>query len=165
MKSLKVLCTIGILSLFSSCAYQEDRAAFFIDNQIIENLIIQRAFDENNSLNEDIYQNVTLDLTASESYDKYILRLTQLDVTKFECNFSNYQGIIENGKLYLDDILLGDFNAGIDHVHIEDPEVLQRISELFLERTVLDFTFIGESNTEHFLSVNVEVEMKGTFVH
>ena len=163
MKSLKVLCAIGLLSLFSSCTYQEDRAAFFIDNQFNESLIIQRVMDESDlGQNTNIYQNVLLDLTASESYEKYILRLTQLDI---ECNFSDYQGTIENGKLYLDDILLGDFNANVDHVRVNDAEVLQRIEELFLERTALDFTFVGESQTEHFLSVSIELEMKGTFVH
>jgi hypothetical protein len=164
MKSFKVLCAIGVLSFFFSCAYQEDRAAFFIDNQLNENLIIQRVLDESD-LNTDIYQNVTLDLTTSESYDKYILRLTQLDITKLECSFSNYLGHIENGKLYLDDVLLGNFTASMDPIYIEDPVILQRIEELFLERTALDFTFVGESTTEHFLSVNVEIEMKGTFVH
>jgi hypothetical protein len=166
MKSLKVLCAVGILSLFSSCAYQEDRAAFFIENQLSENLIIERAFNEMNSTADtDIYRNVTLDLTTSESYDKYILRLTQLDISKFEFNFSDYQGNIENGKLFLDDLLLGDFNASMDRFSIEDPDILQRIEELFLERTALDLTFVGESDTAHFLSVSVQVEMKGTFVH
>ena len=90
MKSLKVLCAIGILFFFSSCTYQEDRAAFFIDNQLNENLIIQSVFDETSNTDVDIYQNVSLDLTTSESYNKYILRLTQLDITKFECSFSDY---------------------------------------------------------------------------
>ena len=72
---------------------------------------------------------------------------------------------IENGKLYVDDILLGDFSANLDHVRVEVSETLELIEQLFLERTALDFTFVGESNTTHFLSVNVTVEMKGTFVH
>lgn len=164
MKSLKVLCAIGLLSLFFSCTYQEDRAAFFIENQLNENLIIQRSSETTLNL-EDIHQNVTLDLTTSESYDKYILRLTQLDITKFECSFSDYEGTIQNGKLYLEDILLGNFVTSLDHVLIEDPEVLDQIENLFLERTALDFTFVGESSTNHFLSVNVVVAMKGTFVH
>ena len=135
-----------------------------IENQLSENLTIQRVLDESD-MNTDIQQNVTLDLTTSEAYDKYILRLTQLDITKFECNFSNYQGTIENGKLYLEDILLGDFNSSLHNVHVDNAEVLQRIEELFLERTALEFTFVGESHTEHFLSVDIEVEMKGTFLH
>ena len=164
MKSLKVLCATGILSLFFSCAYQEDTAAFFIENQLNENLIIQRANDENVSSNT-IHQNVALDLTSSESYDKYILRLRELEITKFECSFSNYQGSIQNGKLYLDDVLLGDFNASLVHVSIEDVELLEQIETLFLEKTSLDFSFVGESDTDHFLSVDIAVEMKGTFVY
>jgi hypothetical protein len=164
MKSLKVLCAIGILSLFSFCSYQEDTAAFFIDNQLNEHLIIQRIPDESASSNQ-IDHHVVLDLTSSEAYKKYILRLTQLDITKFECNFSNYQGTIENGQLYIDDILLGNFSASLDHVLIEDEVLLEQIATLFLEKTSLDFSFVGESNTDHFLSVNVNIEMKGTFVH
>lgn len=164
MRSLKVLCAIGMASLLFSCAYQEDTAAFFINNQLNENLTILSAQEEG-SIGTNIEQGVTLDLTSSESYERYILRLTQLDVTKFQCSFSNYQGTINNGKLYLDDLELGDFHADLHQVSIEDPIVLERISELFLERTSLDFYFVGESSTEHALNVNINVEMKGTFVH
>jgi len=164
MRSLKVLCAIGMTSLPFSCAYQEDTAAFFINNQLNEDLIILSPQEES-SYGTNIEQGVTLDLTSSESYERYLLRLTQLDVTKFVCSFSNYQGTIENGKLYLDDLLLGDFHADLDEVSIQDPALLARISELFLERTSLDFYFVGESDTEHTLNVNVNVEMEGTFVH
>jgi len=165
MKSLKVLCAIGIVSLFfTSCAYQEDTAAFFIDNQLNESLVISQTQDETvTSVN--IQRQVALDITSSESYERYILRLTQLEISKFECNFSNYQGLIENGKMYLDDILLGDFDANLDHVTIQDPEMLSRIADLFLEKTTLDFSFVGESDTSLTLNVNINVEMKGTFVH
>lgn len=165
MRSLKVLCAIGIVSLFfTSCAYQEDTVAFFIDNQLNESLIISRTLDETASASN-IQRQVTLDITSSESYEKYILRLTQLEISKFECSFSNYQGVLENGKMYLDDILLGDFNASLDHVTIQDPEMLTRIADLFLEKTSVDFSFIGESDTNLTLNVNINVEMKGTFVH
>lgn len=164
MRSLRVLCAIGMATLLSSCAYQEDTAAFFIDNQLNEDLVIQNIQGES-TFDGNIEQGVTLDLTSSESYERYILRLTQLEITKFECNFSNYQGIIENGKLYLDDLLLGDFNPELESHTVEDPELLTRISELFLERTSLDFYFVGESNTDNQLNVNINVEMKGTFVH
>ena len=163
MKSLKVLCTIGILSLFFSCAYQEDTAAFFIENQLNESLIVQPSTDE--AASSDIYHDVQLDLTTSESFERYLLRLTDIKISKFTCSFSNYQGVIENGQLFVDGLLLGDFEAGMDHVNVEDPQVLRQIEELFLEKTTLDFSFVGESNTDHFLSVNVQVEMKGTFVH
>ncbi len=164
MRSLKVLCAIGIATLLSSCAYQEDTAAFFINNQLNEDLVILNVQGES-SFDSNIEQGVTLDLTSTESYERYILRLTQLEITKFECNFSNYQGVIENGKLYLDDLLLGDFNPDSDSHIVESPELLLRISELFLERTSLDFYFVGESNTDNALNVNINVEMKGTFVH
>lgn len=164
MRSLKALCVIGFVSLFFSCSYQENTAAFFIDNQLNEELLILSSQEEDSS-GVNIEQGVTLDLASSESYERYLLRLTQLEITKFECSFSNYQGIIENGKLYLDDVLLGDFHANLDYVSIEDTELLSRISELFLEKTSLDFYFIGESDTNHALNVHVNVEMKGTFVH
>jgi hypothetical protein len=164
MKSLKVLCAIGMATLLFSCAYQEDTAAFFIENQLNEDLVILNVQGES-TFDTNIEQGVTLDLTTSESYERYILRLTQLEITKFECIFSNYQGVIENGKLYLDDLLLGDFNPDAASHTVDDPALLSRISELFIERTSLDFYFVGESDTDHTLNVNINVEMKGTFVH
>jgi len=163
MKSLKALCAIGILSLFFSCSYQEDTAAFFIENQLNESLIVERVSNE--TLGNNIFHNVSLDLKSSESFERYLLRLTDIEITKFTCNFSDYQGIIENGQLFVDDLLLGNFVAGMDHVDIDDPQILRQIEELFIEKTALDFSFVGESNAHHFLSVNVQVEMKGTFVH
>lgn len=163
MKPLKVLCAIGILTLFFSCTYQEDSVAFFIDNQLNETLVVERT-PENTAANL-ISENVTLDLRSSESYEKYIRGLKELEVVRFVCNFNNYQGTIESGKLYLDDFLLGNFDPNLDHVSVEDPEVLSRIAELFLERTSLDFSFVGESSSTHYLSVDVEVELKGTFVY
>ena len=163
MKSLKALCAIGIVSLFFSCSYQEDTAAFFIENQLNESLIIERVSGE--APGNNIFHNTSLDLASSESYERYLLRLIDIKVTKFTCNFSDYQGTIENGQLFVDDLLLGNFEAGMNHVNIDDPEMLRQIGELFLEKTALDFSFVGESSTIHFLSVNVQVEMKGTFVH
>jgi hypothetical protein len=162
MKSTKVLCAIGILTLFLSCSYQEDTAAFFINNQLNESLTIQRSPENSNS---DIFGKVNIDLTSSESYEKYILRLIDLEVTKLNCTFNEYQGSITDGKLFLDGLLLGNFQGSNGHVSITDPEMLRSLAERFLEKTSLDLTFVGESNTDHFLSVNVEVEMMGTFVH
>lgn len=163
MKPLKVLCAIGMLSLFFSCTYQEDTAAFFIDNLLNETLVVERTPE--NTVNDVISENVELDLRSSESYEKYIRRLKELEVVRFVCNFSNYQGTIESGELFLEDISLGYFSPSLNHVTIEDPEVLSRIAELFLERTTLDFSFEGESSSAHYLSVDVEVELKGTFVY
>ncbi|MEQ6125169.1 hypothetical protein AAON49_13255 [Pseudotenacibaculum sp. MALMAid0570] len=162
MKPLKVLCAIGIVSLFFSCSYQEDTAAFFIDNTIQGSMVLERSPEDPSN---QVANNLLLDLTSSESYEKYILRLTELKINKFICNFSNYQGEIDNGQIYIDDILLGSFESNMEHVSIEDPETLSRIAELFLEKTTLDFSFVGESDTFHFLSVSVQVEMKGTFVY
>lgn len=165
MKSLKVLCAIGILTLFFSCSNQEDTVAFFIDNQLSESLVIERVSSEPQNNGVAIDKNVMLDITSSESYERYLLRLKELKVTKFICNFSNYEGTIDNGQLFIDGMLLGDFRANLHSVSIEDPEILERIAELFLEKTALDFSFVGESDTSHFLSVNVQVEMEGTFVY
>ena len=164
MRSLKVLCAVGMLSIFTSCTYQEDTAAFFIKNTLSENLVVERSTNEPAS-SDPIYQHVTLDLTKSESYDKYILRLTELDIVNFEFRFSNYQGTIENGQLYIDNVLLGDFNSELNTVQINDPQMLDSIEALFLEKTTLDFSFVGESQTSHYLSVEINVEMEGTFVH
>jgi hypothetical protein len=163
MKSTKVLCAIGILTLFLSCSYQEDTAAFFINNQLNESLTLQRSPE--NSSSSDIYGRVDIDLTSSESYEQYILRLTDLDITKLDCTFNEYQGSITNGQLFLDDVLLGNFQGSNGHVSITDSQMLRSLAERFLEKTSLDLTFVGESDTDHFLSVNVEIEMMGTFVH
>lgn len=164
MKSIKVLCALGILSLLISCTSQEEAVTFFIDNELNENLIIQRVNDENGT-QADINRSVSLDLRTSESYNKYIRRLRDLEINNFEFLFDNYQGQIQNGQVYLENILLGDFDASMPLITIEDRQVLQRIENLFLERTEVDFIFVGESESNHFLSVDINVEMKGTFVH
>ncbi len=164
MKSIKVFCALGILSLLISCTSQEEAVTFFIDNELNENLIIQRVNDENGT-QTDINSKVSLDLRTSESYNKYIRRLRDLEISNFEFLFDNYQGQIQNGKVYLEDILLGDFDASMGLITIEDNQVIQRIENLFLERTEVDFIFVGESQSNHFLSVDINVEMKGTFVH
>lgn len=164
MKSIKVLCAIGLFTFLFSCTSQEEAVTFFIDNQMNENLIIQRVNSENNTT-ADIYRQVPLDLRASESYDKYIGRLRDLDIRNFRFSFEDYQGQILNGQVYLEDILLGDFQDQMNEITIEDEQMIQRIEELFLERTELDLIFIGESQSDHFLSVEINIEMKGTFVH
>ncbi len=164
MKSIKVLCTIGVLSFLLSCTNQEEAVTFFIDNQLTENLIVQR-LDTEVDPNVDIFRQIPLDLRASESFSRYIQRLRELDIRNFEFRFQDYQGNIQNGQLYLEDILLGQFDSSINQIRISDQGVIQRIEELFLERTQLDFTFVGESQTNHYLSVSVTIEMKGTFVH
>lgn len=164
MKSIKVFCALGILALLISCTSQEEAVTFFIDNELNENLIIQRVNEESGTL-ANINSRVSLDLRTSESYNKYIRRLRDLEINNFEFLFDNYQGQIQNGKVYLEDILLGDFDASMGLITIEDNQVIQRIENLFLERTEVDFIFVGESQSNHFLSVEINVEMKGTFVH
>ena len=164
MKSIKVFCALGILALLISCTSQEEAVTFFIDNELNENLIIQRVNEESGTL-ANINSRVSLDLRTSESYNKYIRRLRDLEINNFEFLFDNYQGQIQNGKVYLEDILLGDFDASMGLITIEDNQVIQRIENLFLERTEVDFIFVGESQSNHFLSVDINVEMKGTFVH
>ena len=53
----------------------------------------------------------------------------------------------------------------MQNIRIDNPEILSRISERFLENTSLEFSFVGESNTDHTLTVDVEIEMLATFVH
>jgi len=163
MKSLKVFCAIVIISSFFSCAYQEDTTAFFIENELTKGLVIERIIDENPETA--IFKNTQLDLTSIESYDKYIRRLVEIDINSLNCSFSNYEGVITDGQLFLDGILLGNFQSNMENIRIENPEILSRISERFLEKTSLDFYFIGESNTEHTLTVDIEIEMLATFVH
>ena len=164
MKSFKLLCAIVLLSFFTSCTNQEEAVTFFIDNQLKENLIVERASNEAN-YEDDIFKQVPLDLRSSESFDKYIRRLRELEIERFDFSFSEYEGQIQNGQLYLEDILLGDFDEAINQISITDPVLIRTIEELFLERTQLNFTFVGESVTTHYLSVDVNIEMKGTFVH
>lgn len=164
MKSLKLFCAIGLLSFFTSCTNQEEAVTFYLDNQLKENLIIERISNESNH-DDDIFTQVPLDLRSSESYDKYIRRLRELDIERFDFSFNDYEGQIQNGQLYLEDILLGDFEGTLNEISINDPELIRTIEELFLERTQLNFSFVGESVTNHYLSVEVNIEMKGTFVH
>tara|TARA_R110001632_G_scaffold18712_7_gene57625 strand:+ start:4499 stop:4990 length:492 start_codon:yes stop_codon:yes gene_type:complete len=163
MKSLKALCAIVIITSFFSCAYQEDTAAFFIENKLTKDLLIERIIDD--SSNSSIFKNTELDLTSIESYDTYIKRLVDIEVHYLNCSFSNYEGVISDGQLFLDGILLGDFQSNMQNIRIDNPEVLSRISERFLEKTSLEFSFVGESNTEHTLTVDLEIEMLATFVH
>ncbi|MFY0629758.1 MAG: hypothetical protein JXR05_05210 [Flavobacteriaceae bacterium] len=162
MKSIKVLCAIGILSLLFSCSYQEDTAAFFINDQLRNNLTVD-GLSEN--VNSNVYSYADLDLKSIESYERYILRLTDLNIVKIDCEFTNYEGSINNGKIYLDGILLGDFNAGSGRMSISDPDILTSIAERFLEKTSLEVSFVGESDVAHFLSVDIGIEMQATFVH
>lgn len=162
MKSIKVLCAIGILSLFFSCSYQEDTVAFFINNQLNKSLTVD-GLSEN--VNSNIYSYTDVDLMSIESYERYIQRLTNINIIKIDCEFMNYEGEISNGKLYLDDILIGDFNGSDERTVISDPEILKRVAERFLERTSLEVSFVGESNASHFLSVDIGIEMKATFVY
>ena len=161
MRSLKIFCVVGIVSLFFSCSSQDDNVTFFINNELNSSLTINGS---GNELNSRVFKNTSLDLTSSESYEKYIRRLTDVQITKLNCSFQNYQGSITNGKIYIDNILLGDFNSN-DQMDITNETILNLISNRFLEKTVLDFYFIGESDTRHHLTVNVELEIKGTFVH
>jgi|TARA_R110002072_G_scaffold29809_14_gene93795 hypothetical protein len=163
MKSLKVLCAIAIIASFFSCAYQEDTVAFFIENDLSKDLLIERIIDEDQSTS--ILKITELDLTSIASYDKYIKRLVDLDITKVNCSFSNYEGVITEGQLFLDGILLGGFQNNMENIIIEDPEILSIISERFLEKTSLDFSFVGESNSQHSLKIDIDIEMLGTFVH
>ena len=163
MKSLKVLCAIAIIASFFSCAYQEDTAAFFIENDLSKDLLIERIIDEDQSTS--ILKITELDLTSIASYDKYIKRLVDLDIIKLNCSFSNYEGVITEGQLFLDGILLGGFQNNMENIIIEDPEILSIISERFLEKTSLDFSFVGESNSQHSLKIDIDIEMLGTFVH
>lgn len=162
MKSLKVLCAIGFASLIFSCAHKEDVAAFYIDSELNENLTIQSRPENNSST---IFENTQLNLRSSESYKKYIQRLEEIQITSLKCDFSNYQGVISNGKLFIDGMLLGNFDGSKDHITINDPIILSSIADKFLEKTSLEFYFVGESDTTHFLSVDIEIEMSGTFVH
>lgn len=162
MKSLKVLCAIGIASLFFSCTHNEDTAAFYIDSELNESLTIQNRPENNSSA---IFENTHLNLKSSESYKKYIQRLEDIQITSLKCDFSNYQGTISNGKLFIDGMLLGDFDGDKMHITISDSEILSSIADKFLEKTSLEFYFVGESDTTHFLSVDIEIEMSGTFVH
>jgi len=163
MKSLKVLCAIAIIASFFSCAYQEDTVAFFIENDLSKDLLIERIIDEDQSTS--ILKITELDLRSIASYDKYIKRLVDLDITKVNCSFSNYEGVITEGQLFLDGILLGGFQNNMENIIIEDPEILSIISERFLEKTSLDFSFVGESNSQHSLKIDIDIEMLGTFVH
>tara|TARA_R110000787_G_scaffold91628_5_gene193028 strand:+ start:739 stop:1230 length:492 start_codon:yes stop_codon:yes gene_type:complete len=163
MKSLKALCAIVIITSFFSCAYQEDTAAFFIENKLTKDLLIERTIDD--SSNSSIFKNTELDLTSIDSYDTYIKRLVNLDIHYLNCSFSNYEGIISDGQLFLDGVLLGNFQSNMQNIRIDNPEILSRISERFLENTSLEFSFVGESNTDHTLTVDVEIEMLATFVH
>jgi len=162
MKSIKALCALGILSLLFSCAYQEDTAAFFIDNQFSKNLTVE-CLPEN--VNSSVYTYADFDLMSVESYQRYMERLTNITISKIDCEFKNYEGIISNGKIYLDDILLGDFTQSNAMMSISDPELLLQVAEKFLEKTSLEVSFVGESNVAHYLSVNIGIEMKATFVY
>ena len=162
MKSLKALCAIGFASLIFSCAHKEDVVAFYIDSELNENLTIQSRPENSTAA---IFENTQLNLKSSESYKKYIQRLEEIQITSLKCDFSDYQGIISNGKLFIDGMLLGDFDGSKEHIVISDPKVLSSIADKFLEKTSLEFYFVGESNTTHFLSVDIEIEMSGTFVH
>ncbi|MBL4605859.1 MAG: hypothetical protein JKY02_09440 [Flavobacteriaceae bacterium] len=162
MKSIKALCVIGILSLIFSCSYQEDTAAFFINNQLNKNLTVD-GMSEN--VNSSIYSYTDLDLMSIESYGRYIQRLTSIDIIKIDCEFANYEGSISNGKLYLDEILLGGFNNSNVRISFSDPEILMSIAERFLEKTSLEVSFVGESDVAYYLSVDIEIEMQATFVH
>ena len=128
MKSLKVLCAIAIIASFFSCAYQEDTVAFFIENDLSKDLLIERIIDEDQSTS--ILKITELDLRSIASYDKYIKRLVDLDITKVNCSFSNYEGVITEGQLFLDGILLGGFQNNMENIIIEDPEILSIISEI-----------------------------------
>lgn len=163
MKSLKVLCAIGMIASFFSCAYQEDTAAFFIENELNKKFVMERVVDE--APNSSIFHNTELDLTSIESYDRYIQRLVNIDVNEFTCSFSNYQGEITNGQLFIDDIPLGAFNSSMQNITIDNQEILTLIAQKFLEKTSLEFSFVGESNTTHSLTVDIEIDMLATFVH
>lgn len=162
MKSIKALCALGILSLLFSCSYQEDTAAFFIDNQLSKNFTVE-CLPEN--VNSDVYSYADLDLMSIESYQRYMQRLTNITITKIDCEFKNYEGSISNGKIYLDDILLGDFTQSNVTMSVSDPEILVRVAEKFLEKTSLEVSFVGESSVAHYLSVGIGIEMKATFVY
>ncbi len=162
MKSFKALCAIGIFSLvFSSCSYQEDTAAFFIANQLNKSLTVENSSEVQSTA----YANVDVDITSIESYEMYINRITDLNITKLEFRFANYAGSISNGQLFLDGMLLSDFQGNNGLVSITDPAMLANFAERFLEKTSLEFTFVGESNTQHFLSVDLEIELMATFVY
>ena len=92
MKSFKLLCAIVLLSFFTSCTNQEEAVTFFIDNQLKENLIVERASNEAN-YEDDIFKQVPLDLRSSESFDKYIRRLRELEIERFDFSFSVFYGL------------------------------------------------------------------------
>lgn len=162
MKSLKVLCAIGMLSLLFSCAHKEDTVAFFLDNELNNSLTIESGFESTNSR---IFRHTELTLTSSVEYNKYIQRLRDLRITKLVCSFRDYQGDIRKGKLFIDGILLGNYIGTMKEMSIDNFDTLTQIAEKFLEKTSVDFYFTGESDTQHYLSVDIKVEMIGTFVH
>jgi len=81
------------------------------------------------------------------------------------CDFKDYQGVIHHGKLFIDGVLLGEFKQNTEKLTVQDFDTLRLIAEKFLEKTSLEFYFKGESTTEHYLSVDIVLEIKGTFVH
>ncbi len=162
MRLLKHICVVGIVSLFFSCSYQEDTVAFFIDNQLKNQLIID-GMDENS--NKSIHQSAKLDLTSVESFNRYISNLKEVEITRVTCNFDNYQGAIHNGKIHIDDIFLGDFNKAPHKIDIVDTKILKNLGNKFLDKTTLEFYFSGNSSTKHFLNVSIKIEFKGTFVN
>lgn len=163
MKTLKLFCVLGLFSLFFSCAYQEDRAAFFIDNELSNSLTIDGLSD--NSFNPSIRQSTVIDITSSDSYRKYIRRLKDIDIVELKFNFKDYQGDIRNGKLFIDNVFLGDFDIHSREMSVEDATLVALIENRFLEKKALDVYFTGESDDKHYLLIDVEIMIKGTFVH
>lgn len=164
MKSFKAFIAAIVLLSSIACTNQEEAVTFFIENQLTEELIIQNSDIESEAASN-IQRQITLDLRSSDSFDTYINRLRDVKIKSFKLIYSDYQGQIQNGKMFVDNVYLCDFQSSMDYMYIQDAEIIKKIEDLLLEQTTARFSFEGESHTNHFLSVQVEVMLEGTFVH
>lgn len=162
MKSIQIGLVSLILLLFTSCSNRDDFVVFYIDNEVSKDLVVEALVDDSTtSLNEISY----VDIRDSESFDKYINQLTDLNITKFEFKIENFKNDITNPQLMLDDLLINDFTTNVNGVsEITDRSLLQIIEDKFLEKRRLGLVFRGDSYTSQNFSIGVRIEMLGTFV-
>ena len=110
----------------------------------------------------------SVDIEVSPRYHKLISKFAEKSAVPILLNtsFNENEPIVNKPEEALSCFLRTKMDMLVmENIIIEDPEILSIISERFLEKTSLDFSFVGESNSQHSLKIDIDIEMLGTFVH